>query len=82
MATEMPRGGSYERFAMDMTSLMLGMVFGSIGMGIAIYGKKNGRPPALVGGGLLAVLPYVIPGALMMTVVCSVVLAGTAVASR
>ena len=65
-----------------MTTLLLSLIFGSIGMGMAMYGKKMARPPALVGGGLLMVLPYVLPGALVMSLGCGAVMAATWVLSR
>ncbi len=39
-------------------SLLWGLVFGSIGMGYFLYGKKQGRIAALVSGIALMVFPY------------------------
>ena len=52
---------------MDATSLMLAIVFGSIGMGLFIYGKRQQRPVHLFAGLLLMVCPYVLPSPLAMT---------------
>jgi hypothetical protein len=55
---------------MDATSLMLSLLFGSLGMGFLMYGKKAGRPvPACVGLGLM-ICPYFIPQAGVLIVVC------------
>ena len=52
---------------MDTTSLMLGLLFGSIGMGYFMFGKKQGRMvPLGAGVGLMAV-----PMFLTNPIVCS-----------
>jgi hypothetical protein len=44
---------------MDMTtSLLLGVLFGSIGMGYIVYGKKQRKGMALLSGIALCVFPY------------------------
>jgi len=43
---------------MDSSTLLLGLVFGSIGMGYFVYGKKQGRVAALVSGVGLVIFPY------------------------
>ena len=43
------------------TSLMFGLIWGSIGTGYFIYGKKQGRPVFLLCGIGLCVFPYVVP---------------------
>lgn len=52
---------------MDSTSLMLSLVFGSVGMGMFIYGKKQMRLGFLLAGLGLMVMPYILPGPLAMT---------------
>lgn len=42
----------------DTSSLLWGVLFGSIGLGYFIYGKKQRRAVALVAGVLLCVFPY------------------------
>ena len=53
---------------MDGTSLALSVLFGSIGMGLCIYGKRQGQFIHLGCGVVLMVLPYLVPDALMMGV--------------
>lgn len=45
---------------MDSTTLILSLVFGSIGMGYFVYGRKQQRYAALLAGVLLCVYPYFI----------------------
>ena len=52
---------------MDMTSLMLSLLFGSIGMGLFAFGKKQGLILHLVAGVGLMVMPYLVPNPLAMT---------------
>jgi hypothetical protein len=57
---------------MDTTTLMLGLLFGSIGMGYFMFGKKQGRMiPLGAGVGLMA-----IPMFLTNPIACSVVCVG------
>jgi hypothetical protein len=60
---------------MDFNLIMISMVFGTIGMGMFMYGKKAGRlVPLGVGVGLM-VVPYFIPNLIAMVVVCAGMLA-------
>jgi hypothetical protein len=61
---------------MDTTTLMLSILFGSIGMGLFVFGKKQGLPLHLVAGLALMVLPYIIPNPLAMTGVAVLLAAG------
>ncbi len=55
---------------MDMTWLMLSMLFGALGTGYIIFARNAGRLlPALSGIGLL-VLPYFFASTWVMTLVC------------
>jgi hypothetical protein len=56
---------------MDSSLLMASLVFGMIGMGMFMYGKKAGRPVPLAAGMGLMVLPYFITHLLIMVLVCS-----------
>jgi hypothetical protein len=47
----------------DPNVLFLGVVFGSIGMGYLVFGKKQQRIMAFVSGVALCLLPYVVSGA-------------------
>ncbi|QNN22651.1 amino acid transport protein [Planctomycetales bacterium ZRK34] len=49
---------------MDANVLLLSILFGSIGMGMLIYGRKQVEPRYIVAGVLLMAYPYFIPGAL------------------
>ncbi len=47
--------------------LMLGVLFGAIGLGLFVYGKKQKRMVALFCGIGLMVCPYFIPNAYLLT---------------
>ena len=53
----------------DATSLLIGLVFGSIGVGYCIYGKKQRRMMAFISGLALIGLPYVVTSNLVLVVV-------------
>src|SRR4051812_41515955 len=59
---------------MDYNHLMLSMLFGSIGAGMFMYGKKAGRMVALGAGLGLIILPYFITNLLVMAIVCCVMM--------
>ena len=44
----------------DSTSLIVGLIFGSIGVGYCIYGKKQSHLVAFLAGVFLIGLPYAI----------------------
>ncbi len=52
----------------DATSLLIGLVFGSIGVGYCIYGKKQRRMMAFISGLALIGLPYVVTSNLVLVV--------------
>lgn len=58
---------------MDATALLIGLVFGSIGVGYCIYGKKQSHPVAFIAGLLLMGLPYVIDNNYVL-LACSVLI--------
>ncbi|MEJ6000323.1 hypothetical protein [Paucibacter soli] len=43
---------------MDTASIFWGLLFGAIGAGFFVYGKKQGKPVPLLCGIALAVFPY------------------------
>lgn len=47
-------------------ALMLGVLFGAIGFGYIIYGRKQQRGIALLSGVLLCAIPYVIPNVFLI----------------
>ena len=55
---------------MDTTNLMLSMLFGTVGLGFFVYGKKGGQMIPLIVGLALMVVPYFIPDAIVMSLVC------------
>jgi hypothetical protein len=62
---------------MDISStLFASLIWGSIGLGFAIYGKKQRATASLVGGILLMGISYLIGSALVMSAVGVVLVAG------
>jgi len=62
---------------MDISStLFASLIWGSIGLGFAIYGKKQRAPGPLVGGILLMGISYFIGSALTMSLVGAALVAG------
>jgi hypothetical protein len=55
---------------MDMTSLMLSMLFGTVGLGFFMYGRKMGEILPMGVGVALMVCPYFIANVAVMLVVC------------
>jgi len=47
-------------------SLLWGLLFGSIGMGYFVYGKKQQRVAALISGMALMIFPYFVTGWFLM----------------
>ena len=56
---------------MDDYGLIASVLFGLVGMGMFMYGRKAGRMVPLVAGGLLMVVPYFLPNWIAQTVVCT-----------
>jgi hypothetical protein len=48
---------------MDGTTLFMALLLGSIGMGYAMYGRRQRRGAALLSGVLLMVVPYFVASA-------------------
>ena len=55
---------------MDTNSLLLSFLFGTIGMGMFMYGKRAARLVPLGAGLALMLVPYFIPNLVLMAVVC------------
>jgi hypothetical protein len=53
---------------------MWGVLFGSIGMGYLIYGRKQRRGMALLSGIGLCVLPYFVPNVFLMILVAVILM--------
>jgi len=60
----------------DVTSLLVGLIFGSIGVGYCIYGRKQRNSIAFASGLLLITMPYFIDnnGALLVASIMAMVL--------
>jgi hypothetical protein len=59
-------------FEVSSSLLFLGLLFGSIGLGFFIYGKKQSSIVPLICGVLLMVVPYFISNALLLFAVGAV----------
>lgn len=55
--------------------LMWGILFGSIGIGYLIYGKKQRHALAFVTGFLLIIFPYFVSSAMLMVVLGTLLVA-------
>lgn len=56
---------------MDGNLLFLSFLFGMIGMGMLMYGKRSGQLVPLGSGLGLVVMPYFLPTLTLMLVVCA-----------
>ncbi len=56
-------------------SLLWGLLFGSIGMGYFIYGKRQGRIAALLSGLALMIFTYFFTNAFLIVLIGSVLMA-------
>jgi hypothetical protein len=59
----------------DPTSLIIGLIFGSIGVGYCIYGKKQSHIVAFLAGIFLIALPYAIDSNVALIVVSLIIMA-------
>ena len=67
------------RFGMNIGSssfLLASLIWGSIGMGFAIYGKRQKETAPLVGGVALVAISYFLSSALVMSLVGAALVAG------
>lgn len=60
---------------MTTASLLWGVLFGSIGLGFFVYGKKQKAPVPLACGLALMAFPYFISNGVLMVVVGAVLMA-------
>jgi hypothetical protein len=60
---------------MDGSAFLVSFLFGLVGTGMVMYGRKAGRVVPLAAGGLLMVIPYFIPNWIAQFIVCSVLTA-------
>jgi hypothetical protein len=54
---------------MTESELLWGVLFGSVGLGFFIYGKKQRAVVPLVCGVALMLCPYVVPNAILLVIV-------------
>ena len=59
----------------DTNTLFAGMLFGSIGMGYIIYGKKQQNFIALLSGVALCGIPYFVANVLLLVLICGALMA-------
>ncbi len=59
----------------DSDFLLWGLIFGSVGFGYFIYGKKQNHKVALVSGISLMLLPYIIENQVMLIITGLILLA-------
>jgi len=55
---------------MDPNYLMLSLLFGAVGTGLFMFGKKAQKMPHLIAGVALMTCPYFITNLIAMSVVC------------
>jgi hypothetical protein len=60
---------------MDTASLLWGLLFGSIGIGFAIYGKQQKKPVPLLCGLALMFFPYFITNTILLVAVGAALIA-------
>jgi hypothetical protein len=58
-----------ERIVFDTSSLLWGLLFGSIGVGFFIYGKRQKRAVPLVCGLALMIFPYFVSNTFLLVAV-------------
>jgi predicted membrane protein len=54
---------------MDTSSLLWGLLFGSIGLGFLIYGRKQRAVVPLVCGLALMIFPYFVPNTILLVAI-------------
>jgi len=59
----------------NMNLILVSLVFGSIGMGMFIYGKNTGQMVTLGAGVGLMLVPYFIPNLIVLVLVCVALMA-------
>lgn len=56
--------------------LFASLIWGSVGMGYFVYGKKQGSWVPMIGGVLMMALSYFISSALLMSLACVALMVG------
>jgi hypothetical protein len=60
---------------MDTSSLLWGLLFGSIGIGFLVYGKRQRRPVPLICGALLVIFPYFVSSPVLLVLIGAILAA-------
>jgi hypothetical protein len=66
----------------DPQFLLASLIWGSIGLGYWIYGKRQRSWVPMVGGVLMMVVSYFVGSALLMSLICAALIAGVYVLLR
>jgi hypothetical protein len=69
-------------FHISSGTLFASLLWGSIGVGMCIYGKKQQSPPALIGGIAMIAVSYLVADPLWMSVASAAIIAGVYFWSR
>ena len=69
-------------FHISTGTLMASLLWGSIGVGMFIYGKKQQSAPALIGGVVMIAVSYLVPDPIWMSVSSVAIIAGVYIWSR
>ena len=69
----MIRGGVNAMMGLDATTLMLSVLFGAIGTGLFMFGKRQERIVHVAAGLALMIVPYFLPGPISLTLVCGAI---------
>ena len=68
--------------SLDSGVLIAGFVASTIGFSVFLYGKKQARPPQLVGGLVLMAVPFFGGGVALLASISCAAVAGIAIAVR
>jgi len=82
MDTNLLSGDSGLPFGISYGTLFASLLWGSVGIGFSIYGKKQRAAPAWVGGIALIAISYLIRSALWMSLAAVGIIAGVWIWSR
>jgi hypothetical protein len=61
---------------LNSNTLFASLVRSSVGLGLFIYGKKQGVMTPLIGGIAMMAVSYLVPNALLMSLICLLIIGG------
>jgi hypothetical protein len=61
---------------LDSNALLASLFIGLVGAACFMYGKRQGRLPAMVVGVVMCVYPYFVPNVIIMAAIAAVLLVG------